>query len=65
MTIGEKHLRPVETTGVSVRSHAATPPPSLPSLISVGGASRSGSTLLTLLLGEIEGSVSVGELRYI
>ena len=34
-------------------------------LISIGGASRSGSTLLTLLLGEIEGLVAVGELRYI
>jgi hypothetical protein len=34
-------------------------------LISIGGASRSGSTLLALLLGEVEGSFAVGELRYI
>ncbi len=34
-------------------------------LISIGGANRSGSTLLTLLLGEIDGLVAVGELRYI
>lgn len=65
MTISEKHVRPAETTGVSVRSQPSDPLSSLPSLISVGGASRSGSTLLTLLLGEVEGSVSVGELRYI
>jgi hypothetical protein len=34
-------------------------------VISIGGASRSGSTLLTLLLGELDGLVAVGELRYI
>lgn len=34
-------------------------------LISIGGASRSGSTLLSLLLGEMEGLFAVGELRYI
>ena len=41
------------------------PGASLPRLISVGGASRSGSTLLSLLLGRLEGSVVVGELRYL
>jgi hypothetical protein len=34
-------------------------------VISIGGASRSGSTLLTLLLGELDDVVAVGELRYI
>jgi hypothetical protein len=34
-------------------------------LISIGGASRSGSTLLSLLLGKVEGIFAVGELRYI
>lgn len=34
-------------------------------LISIGGASRSGSTLLSLLLGRVNGAFPVGELRYI
>jgi hypothetical protein len=34
-------------------------------IISIGGASRSGSTMLALLLGEIKGVFSVGELRYV
>lgn len=34
-------------------------------VISVGGASRSGSTLLALLLGQVDGFVAVGELRFI
>ena len=34
-------------------------------IISVGGASRSGSTLLAILLGQVEGFVAVGELRFI
>jgi hypothetical protein len=34
-------------------------------MISIGGASRSGSTLLSMLLGEVDGFVAVGELRYI
>ena len=34
-------------------------------VISIGGASRSGSTLLSMLLGEIDGVVAVGELRYV
>ena len=34
-------------------------------LISIGGASRSGSTLLALLLGEKDGCFTVGELRYV
>ena len=36
-----------------------------PPLISIGGASRSGSTLLTLLLDGPPGYVAVGELRYL
>jgi hypothetical protein len=34
-------------------------------VISIGGASRSGSTLLALLLGQVEGNFAVGELHYI
>lgn len=34
-------------------------------VISIGGASRSGSTLLAALLGRTPGSIAVGELRYI
>lgn len=34
-------------------------------VISIGGASRSGSTLLSLLLGRVEGCLVVGELRYV
>jgi Sulfotransferase family len=34
-------------------------------VVSVGGASRSGSTLLAILLGQVEGFVAVGELRFI
>jgi hypothetical protein len=34
-------------------------------VISVGGASRSGSTLLALLLGRLEGFFVAGELRYV
>jgi hypothetical protein len=34
-------------------------------IISIGGASRSGSTLLAVLLGGVNGFVAVGELRYI
>jgi hypothetical protein len=34
-------------------------------VISIGGASRSGSTLLAALLGRTEGFLAVGELRYI
>jgi hypothetical protein len=33
--------------------------------ISIGGASRSGSTLLAALLGKTKGFMAVGELRYI
>jgi hypothetical protein len=33
-------------------------------VISIGGASRSGSTLLSLLLGRLDGYFPVGELRY-
>jgi sulfotransferase family protein len=36
-----------------------------PPLITIGGASRSGSTLLTLLLDAPSGYVAVGELRYL
>jgi hypothetical protein len=35
------------------------------SLLTIGGPSRSGSTLLTMLLGASPGSVAVGELRYL
>lgn len=65
MTLDERRIRRDEMTRASVRDEGAAQPSTLPGLISVGGASRSGSTLLALLLGEIEGSVSVGELRYI
>jgi hypothetical protein len=34
-------------------------------VISIGGSSRSGSTLLALLLGQVEGYFPVGELHYI
>jgi hypothetical protein len=34
-------------------------------VVSIGGASRSGSTLLALLLGRPDGSAVVGELRYV
>jgi hypothetical protein len=37
----------------------------VPDLISIGGASRSGSTLMGLLLGRVGGFVNVGELRYV
>src|SRR5215210_6485081 len=39
----------------------STPPPT----ISIGGASRSGSTLLSMLLDCLPGVVAVGELRYL
>ena len=34
-------------------------------IVSVGGASRSGSTLLAFMLAQLDGFVAVGELRYI
>ncbi len=34
-------------------------------IISIGGASRSGSTLLSLIIGGLEGFFPVGELRYV
>jgi hypothetical protein len=34
-------------------------------VISIGGSSRSGSTLLALLLGQVDGYFAVGELHYI
>ena len=36
-----------------------------PRVLYIGGSGRSGSTLLARLLGEVEGFVSVGELRYV
>jgi Sulfotransferase family len=63
MTLDERHTRPGDALdGGSPRSSSAA---RIPALISVGGASRSGSTLLTLLLGRSEGAFPVGELRYI
>lgn len=47
--------------GARTSAVPTVPPP----LISIGGASRSGSTLLTLMLGGLEGYVGVGELHYI
>lgn len=43
-----------------------TPPDRvLPQVLYIGSWSRSGSTLLDLILGQLPGSVSVGELRYL
>lgn len=52
------------SVGCVTRSEAEVGSPR-PSLIAIGGASRSGSTLLTLLLDRVPGFVAVGELRYI
>lgn len=43
----------------------APAPASLPPLVTIGGPSRSGSTLVTLLLGATDDAVAVGELRYL
>ena len=42
-----------------------SPRPSMPQVVYVGSWGRSGSTLLDLVLGQIPGFVSVGELRYL
>jgi hypothetical protein len=54
--VGSPFRRDAETN-----TRAVTKPP----LVSIGGASRSGSTLLTMLLDADPGYVAVGELRYV
>jgi Sulfotransferase family len=68
MTLDERVDRTAQTGAGSLDADAPSASNlrlSPPGFISVGGASRSGSTLLNLLLGQLDDAFPVGELRYI
>jgi hypothetical protein len=53
-----RHLQQLTSPG-NVRDGAAVP------IVYVAGADRSGSTLLGMLLGNLAGTISVGEMRHL